>query len=49
VSKIEEDPDKHFINAMSKKYTGQAVYQGNQPGDERVVVYVTPEHTTHMG
>jgi PPOX class probable F420-dependent enzyme len=49
VSKIEEDPDKHFINAMAKKYTGQAVNQGNQPGDERVVVYVTPEHTTHRG
>ena len=49
VSKIEEDPEKRFINAMSKKYTGYDLYQGDRPGDERVVVYVTPEHTTHMG
>ncbi len=49
VSKIAEDPDNHFINAMAKKYLGQDKYPWNRPGDERIVVYVTPEHTTHMG
>lgn len=49
VVRIEEDPDKHFINAMAKKYLGQDTYPYNQPGDERVVVYVQPEHTTQMG
>jgi hypothetical protein len=49
VRKRDEFPETRFNPASAKKYTGQADYQGNQPGDERVVVYVTPEHTTHMG
>ena len=46
---IEEDPENDFINAMAKKYMGVDVYPMHQPGDERVVVYVTPRHTTQMG
>lgn len=49
VSKIEEDPDMAFINSMAKKYLGQDEYPFHQPGDERVVVFVEPEHTTQMG
>ncbi len=49
VVKIEEDPDFDFINSMSKKYLGIDKYQGHQPGDERVVIVVRPEHSTHMG
>ncbi len=49
VERVDEDPDKAFINAMAKKYLGQDVYPFNQPGDERVVVVVRPEHTTSMG
>ena len=49
VSKIEEDPDLAFINSMAKKYLGQDEYPNHQPGDERVVVFVEPEHTTQMG
>jgi PPOX class probable F420-dependent enzyme len=49
VSRVEEDPDLDFINSMSKKYLGVDEYQNHQPGDERVVVYVEPRHTTHMG
>ena len=49
VSKIEEDPDLAFINSMAKKYLGQDEYPFHQPGDERVVVFVEPEHTTQMG
>ena len=49
VDRIEEDPDNDFINEMAKKYMGVDVYPMHQPGDERVVVYVRPQHTTQMG
>lgn len=49
VERIEEDPDNAFINAMAKKYLGMDEYPYHQPGDERVIVYVRPQHTTHMG
>ena len=46
VEKIEEDPDLDFINSMSEKYLGVYPYQNHRPGDERVVIFVRPEHTT---
>jgi PPOX class probable F420-dependent enzyme len=46
VERIEEDPDLDFINSMSKKYLGEDRYPNHRPGDERVVVFVRPEHTT---
>lgn len=49
VDQIEEDPDNAFINKMAKKYIGQDVYPYNRPEDERIVLYVKPEHTTQMG
>jgi PPOX class probable F420-dependent enzyme len=49
VDRIEEDPDLSFINAMAKKYLGMDEYPYHRPGDERVVVFVEPRHTTHMG
>lgn len=49
VERIEPDPDKAFIDSMSQKYLGQERYPWNQPGDERVVIVVRPEHTTTMG
>ena len=49
VAHIEDDPQNDFINAMAKKYMGRDVYPFHQPGDERVVVYVRPRHTTQMG
>jgi PPOX class probable F420-dependent enzyme len=49
VARIDEDPDLHFINSMAKKYLGQDTYPWHQPGDERVIIVVQPEHTTHMG
>lgn len=49
VAWIEEDPDLGFINSMAKKYLGLDRYPYHQPGDERLVLYVTPEHATHMG
>jgi PPOX class probable F420-dependent enzyme len=49
VTKIEEDPKNDFINAMAKKYLGKDEYPYHQPGDERIVLYLEPEHTTQMG
>jgi hypothetical protein len=46
VDRIEEDPDLDFINSMSEKYLGIGKYPNHRPGDERVVVFVRPEHTT---
>lgn len=46
---IEDDPTKAYIDVMSKKYTGNEHYQGNQPGDERVIITVKPEHINTMG
>ena len=49
VERIDPDPDNAFINSMAKKYLGEDVYPWHNPGDERVVVVVRPEHTTKMG
>jgi PPOX class probable F420-dependent enzyme len=49
VVRIDEDPDLHFINSMAKKYIGVDKYPNHQPGDERVIIVVQPEHTTKMG
>jgi PPOX class probable F420-dependent enzyme len=46
---IEEDADLAFINSMAKKYLGQERYPWHRPTDERIVVVVEPEHTSHMG
>jgi len=46
INRVEEDPDLDFINAWSEKYLGLYPYQNHRPGDERVVVFVRPEHTT---
>jgi PPOX class probable F420-dependent enzyme len=47
VDRVEEDPDLEFISAMSEKYLDVYPYRNHRPGDERVVVFVRPEHTTH--
>lgn len=48
VARIDEDPDNTFINSMAKKYINQDIYPNHQPGDERVVIVIEPEHTTGM-
>jgi PPOX class probable F420-dependent enzyme len=49
VMRVEEDPDIDFIGAMARKYVGVDRYPYHRPGDERVVVFVKPKHTTRMG
>lgn len=49
VARVEEDPDLDFISAMSKKYLDVDRYPFHQPGDERIVLYVRPRHTSQMG
>lgn len=48
VTQVEDDPDNAFIDRMAKKYIDAEEYPYHQPGDERVIVYVKPEHTTRM-
>ncbi|GCE16234.1 PPOX class F420-dependent oxidoreductase [Dictyobacter kobayashii] len=48
VVRVDEDPDLRFINSMAKKYMGVDTYPNHQPGDERVVIVIAPEHTTKM-
>ncbi|NJK80556.1 MAG: PPOX class F420-dependent oxidoreductase [Chloroflexaceae bacterium] len=49
VVRVDEDPDKDFINKMAKKYLGVDKYPYNQPGDERVVMVVEPDRSLGMG
>ena len=49
VIRFDPDPNLDFINSMAKKYMGVDKYPWHQPGDERVVVVVQPQHTTQMG
>ncbi len=49
VARIDDDPANAFIDSMAKKYMGVDAYPFHQPGDERVVVRVAPDRTTHMG
>ncbi|PLS76856.1 MAG: PPOX class F420-dependent oxidoreductase [Chloroflexi bacterium] len=49
VVQIEDGPELQFINSMAQKYMDEPVYPWHQPGDERVVVVIEPEHTTQMG
>ena len=49
VVRVEEDPNIDFISSMAKKYLGVDRYPNHRPGDERIVLYVEPRHTTQMG
>ncbi len=46
VERIDEDPDRVFINAMAKKYLNQDVNPWQQEGEERVIIVIRPEHTS---
>jgi len=42
VDRVEDDPDKAFIDAMAQKYLGTD-YPGHSPEETRVIVYVRPD------
>ncbi|MHA6804769.1 PPOX class F420-dependent oxidoreductase [Salinifilum ghardaiensis] len=48
VERFEDDSDNAFINSLARKYLGQEEYPYHQPGDERVTLYILPQHTTRM-
>jgi PPOX class probable F420-dependent enzyme len=48
VERVEDDPDREFIDSLSERYMGKRPYPYHQPGDERVVVYIRPEDTSSM-
>jgi PPOX class probable F420-dependent enzyme len=49
VERVDPDPSNAFIDSMAKKYLDADSYPFHQPGDERVVIVVKPEHATSMG
>jgi len=46
VVRIEDDQNNQFIDSMAKKYLKVDKYPWHKPGDERVILYIQPEHTT---
>jgi PPOX class probable F420-dependent enzyme len=40
---VEDGADAH-IDKMAKKYIGKDTYPFRQPGEERVIIRITPEH-----
>ena len=49
VVRIDEALGLNFINSMTKKNLRMDKYPYHQPADERVVIFMRPEHTTQMG
>jgi PPOX class probable F420-dependent enzyme len=43
-----EGADAH-IDSLAKKYLGQEEYPYRQPGEQRVMIRVEPEHVYHYG
>lgn len=46
VDEIEADRDNAFINKLAQKYIDNDVYPWSEPGEERVVISIRPDHTT---
>jgi PPOX class probable F420-dependent enzyme len=44
----EKGADEH-IDKMAKKYLGLDKYPNRQPGEQRVIYKIAPEHTSGMG
>ncbi len=49
LERIDQDPDKAFINKMAKKYMGVDVYPWSTPEEQRVIMLIRPEKVTQMG
>jgi PPOX class probable F420-dependent enzyme len=46
---LTDDPQAEYIDTMSLKYTGNPKYQWAEPGQERVIVRVTPDKVVWHG
>jgi PPOX class probable F420-dependent enzyme len=49
VARLEEDQDFSFADALAQKYLGLDKFPYRQPGEERIVVSVEPQHVTTFG
>lgn len=49
VSAIEDDPEKEFVDELSDRYLGMRPFPLTEPGDERLIVHITPVHCTWQG
>jgi PPOX class probable F420-dependent enzyme len=49
VVEIDEDPDEDFIDRLAQRYIDADEYPNKQPGAERVVIHLEPEHAATMG
>ena len=49
VSAIDDDPDKEFVDELSDRYLGMRPFPLTEPGDERLIVHITPVHCTWQG
>jgi hypothetical protein len=48
VDRVEEDPDRAFIDGLSQRYMGKTPYPYHQPDDERVIVFIRPTGSSAM-
>jgi PPOX class probable F420-dependent enzyme len=48
VDRVEDDPDRSFIDHLSQRYTGKSPYPYHQPEDERVIVFIRPTGSSAM-
>lgn len=49
LDRVETDEGNAFINAMAKKYMDLETYPYTSPDEQRIVLFVEPEHSTSMG
>jgi PPOX class probable F420-dependent enzyme len=48
VDRVEDDPDRAFIDHLSERYLDQRPYPYHQPDDERVIVFIRPTGASAM-
>jgi hypothetical protein len=49
VVEIKHDGADAHIDKLAKKYLGQDTYPYRQPGEQRVIFVIEPEHVTSYG
>ncbi|HZT65048.1 MAG TPA: PPOX class F420-dependent oxidoreductase [Acidimicrobiales bacterium] len=49
VTTMEDDPNMEFIDSLAQRYMNKDKYPYTQPGDQRVIIHIRPEHAATMG